>query len=112
MWVIQIPRIVEPDLGFEPAVLGVELNAPKHVELAGLDLADGAEVSNANDPLSPRVIATLAEGFDTAPYLPVPSDSASALTLLLAREGSNDGTINSLRIFWTGGEPILWQAAR
>ena len=108
--VMQVPLAVDPSLGFEPSLLRVEFDSPQDVTLAGIGMAEIGDGYDAAQPLPTGVIESLvANRDDTMLDQPIDRDGTSTLVLLLKHTGSVDGTIDSFRIFWGGGEPIYWQ---
>lgn len=108
--VLEIPLTVEPDLAFEPDILGVEFDSPDDVTLAGIGMADETPGYETGEPLTRAALDALAVGRDdTKVYLPVDRAAGDTLLVLLEPSGPAAGTIESFRLFWGGGEPIYWQ---
>jgi hypothetical protein len=109
--VLQIPMRAEPRLHFTPDVLRVEFVDSDGVDLAGIGMVEDGLEYDASTPLPGRLVEALAVSRDdTMLLLPVAEDRTSTLVLLLRKEsGRAEGFIESLRMFWSGGEPIYWQ---
>lgn len=108
--VLEIPLTVRPSLQFEPDLLRVELDSPQGVSFEGAGLAESTPGFVPGEPINAQTLELLASQRDvTMLYLPIERGGTHTLLVLLEPTGPAPRTIESLRIFWGGGEPIYWQ---
>ena len=109
--VMQVPVSARAELQFEPAILDVALDDSDGLEIEGLGVIDAAEASSAAEEIASGRLRKFMNDENADHFAAtVPADEDSLMVFLLGfSDGNTDGSSESFRIFWGGGEPVYWQ---